>query len=65
MDITDLKKLNHTLKINQITLYIWLVFQDLWKYMKKIDLSINLNIIGTSNVVIACAEKNKTYLFFL
>ena len=24
---------------------------------KKIDLSINLNIIGTSNVVIACAEK--------
>ena len=31
---------------------------------KKIDLSISLNIIGTSNIVIACAERKAKLIYF-
>ena len=59
LDITDLKKIKSYFKKNKPNFVVHMagLSRPMEIHEKKIDLSISLNIIGTSNVVIACAEK--------
>ncbi len=66
LDITDLKKIKSYFKKNKPNFVVHMagLSRPMEIHEKKIDLSISLNIIGTSNVVIACAEKNIKLIYF-
>ena len=66
LDITDLKKIKRYLKKNKPDYFVHMagLSRPMQLHEKKINLSINLNIIGTSYVVIACAEKNIKLIYF-
>ena len=66
LDITNLKKIREYLKKNKPDYVVHMagLSRPMHLHEKKIDLSINLNIIGTSNVVIACSEKKIKLIYF-
>ena len=66
LDITNLKKIKKYLKKIKPDYVVHMagLSRPMKLHEKKIDLSINLNIIGTSNVVIACAEKKIKLIYF-
>ena len=55
---------NYLKKLNLILLFIQQVYQDQWTYTKKIDESINLNIIGTANVTRSCSLLKIKLIYF-
>ena len=66
LDINNLKKIKQYLKINKPNYVVHMagLSRPMQLHEKKIDLSISLNIIGTSNIVIACAEKKIKLIYF-
>ncbi len=66
LDITNLKKIKKYLKKNKPNYVVHMagLSRPMQLHEKKIDLSISLNIIGTSNMVIACAEKKIKLIYF-
>ena len=66
LDITNLEKIRKYLKIHKPDYVVHMagLSRPMQIHEKKINLSINLNIIGTSNVVIACSEKKIKLIYF-
>ena len=66
LDITSYEKIKSYLKKNKADYVIHLagMSRPMKSHEKNLDQSINLNIIGTSNLVIACSELNIKIIYF-
>ncbi len=66
LNITNLKKIKKYFKKNKPDYVVHMagLSRPMKLHEKKIDLSISLNIIGTSNIVIACAERKAKLIYF-
>lgn len=64
-DILNFKKINNYLKINKINIVVHAaaLSRPMDMHDKDINKSINLNIIGTSNVVMACKNNNAKIIY--
>ena len=66
LDITNLEKIRKYLKKHKPDYVVHMagLSRPMQIHEKKINLSISLNIIGTSNIVIACSEKKIKLIYF-
>ena len=66
LDILDLKSIENYIKANKPKLFVHLagLSRPMSEHSTNIKKSISLNIIGTSNVVIACSKHNVKLIYF-